>query len=376
MAVQEDVESDVACKAGNPGNVNDDLSSLRYKDVNKKEIDPELLILNDAQMIDKGLAIYYKKMKRNDYYTNNKKTIGLFLKYFQDHEYDIDDIIDQLTQLPDNNNNDHKNDENTIKNCQYLEFPMFKDDNFPMDKQYKNENDKRQEQFNILKHCWQFGVPPLKPQLMPKRILLIHGYYNGYLLSPNIEQTIFLFLAIDTLHWRIEIGYKQRIRNILDHYSNWDLMDKISCIIPNFLWLGDEDCAIDINTLQSLGINYILNCAGYDVMDVKYPSNFQTHVLFADDADDYNIINDDIASCIEFVTNCINNNGKILIHCLAGMNRSATITIAVLMYFKGMDLLSCIKYTQQRRGWILSNESFQRQLVQYAQKLDLLIGEN
>lgn len=370
-----EIESDIACKAGIPGNESSDidLSSLQTKNIsNKEEINPQVLDFNDGEIIDRALGIYYKKMGRNDYYSSNDnndkndKNIGLFLKYFQDHDYEINDIIDELSGFPDD-----KNNANAAKNCCYLEFPMFND--FPMfNKKYCDPNKKRIDQFNTLKYCWQYGVPP-SPS--PNIVLLINGYFreNKIYLTKIIEQEILLFLPEKVvINWQKNIIYKERIRKILDHYSNWDLMEKISCIIPNFLWLGDDESASNIDILKQYGIYYILNCAGNDV-NVNYSSEFNVHILYADDADEYNIIRDDISTCIEFINKCINNNGKILIHCLAGMNRSATITIASLMYFKNMDLMYAIKWTQTRRGWILSNESFQQQLINYALKLDLLI---
>ena len=75
---------------------------------------------------------------------------------------------------------------------------------------------------------------------------------------------------------------------------------------------------------------------------------------------------------MQFIYECKQNNGKILIHCLAGMNRSATVVVAYLLYGMGMDLLTAIKHTQQQRGYVLQNLSFRQQLIYYASKLRLL----
>ena len=346
---------------------------------------------------DRALSEYYKYCGRNDYYDEHHD--GKFIQFVNENEMDEENIDLELGKNV------------KPKDCLFIEM----DDNFPLQNNKKNNKrlSRNEQIFEIIKHCYDHAHHPydpeyikpdaitwprdvsidekskdinnnfniLKPELMPRQILLIHGYLNECMnqkqnkLSLKIEQEILLHLAIDKLDEKTQNDYKQRIGNILHNYADWDTMDKISCIIPDFLWLGDEDGAVDVKTLQSLGISYVLNCAGYETMNVKYPSYFRKLVLFADDSDDYNIIRNDIAECLQFIVNCIENKERIFIHCFMGMNRSATITVAALMYFKGMNLWNAIKHTQERRGWILNNESFQMQLVHYANKLDLLSDE-
>ena len=67
-----------------------------------------------------------------------------------------------------------------------------------------------------------------------------------------------------------------------------------------------------------------------------------------------------------------NTTNKLLVHCAAGMNRSGLIVAAIMMYFENMDLLDVITQLKRQRGYVLSNESFQKELVLFAQKLHLL----
>ena len=137
-------------------------------------------------------------------------------------------------------------------------------------------------------------------------------------------------------------------------------------IIPNFLWLGDAEDAQNIKLLQKWGISYILNCAGGDI-DVAYPDSFTVHKFDAHDNRKYNLIEKHMDESIAFIDKCKHNGERILIHCMAGMNRSATITVGYLLhYFESMHLLQAIEYTVKRRSWILTNPSFRRQLIQYA----------
>eukprot|EP01084_Bolivina_argentea_P090062 162335_1 len=157
----------------------------------------------------------------------------------------------------------------------------------------------------------------------------------------------------------------QKMDNILD--SNFVFQgDGPNEIIPNFLWLGDCEDAQNIELLQNYGITYMLNCAGSDI-NIAYPSNFRAHKFDADDHWQYNLIEKHMDECIAFIDECKNNGGKICVHCMAGMNRSATVTVAYLLhYFKDMNLLQAVEYTVKKRSWILTNGGFRRQLIQYA----------
>ena len=143
-------------------------------------------------------------------------------------------------------------------------------------------------------------------------------------------------------------------------------------IIPGFLWLGDAEDAQNKELLIQKGITWILNCAGGDI-NVVYPINFKVHKFKANDHWKYNLIEQHMTECIEFIDKCRANGDKILVHCMAGMNRSATITVGYLMhYFKDMGLLQAVDYTVKKRSWILTNGGFRRQLIQYAKKLNKL----
>ena len=54
------------------------------------------------------------------------------------------------------------------------------------------------------------------------------------------------------------------------------------------------------------------------------------------------------------------------------MNRSPTVVVAYLMYFMGMNILDAVKWTAERRIWILHNQKFKLQLAGYAAKINKL----
>ena len=65
----------------------------------------------------------------------------------------------------------------------------------------------------------------------------------------------------------------------------------------------------------------------------------------------------------------ISKGGKVLLHCVAGISRSATICIAYLMKHGGFNLLEAYNYTKMKRPIIKPNCGFFRQLIQYEKVL-------
>ena len=141
-------------------------------------------------------------------------------------------------------------------------------------------------------------------------------------------------------------------------------------IIDSFLWVGSAGNARKADNLKNnLGITHILNlCAASfgKIYDEKY--GFKVCRIDADDNENFQILSEEITNeCFEFMKECKSQkDGKIFVHCVAGCNRSVTIVIAYLIYVMEMDYISAIKHIGSRRIWILTNDSFKRQLIQFA----------
>jgi protein-tyrosine phosphatase len=109
-------------------------------------------------------------------------------------------------------------------------------------------------------------------------------------------------------------------------------------IIPN-LWLGNRNSPKEIDTLKNNNIKLIINCSknlNYDT-DV----NIQVVRLSINDVnseESNQILGDQIEYLIYLVNLYLNNNCGVLIHCYAGVQRSATVVLCYLLKYKNMNL--------------------------------------
>jgi hypothetical protein len=132
------------------------------------------------------------------------------------------------------------------------------------------------------------------------------------------------------------------------------------------LYLGDATCARNVESLTALGISAVINC-GAPV--VEYPSHIE-HVELGgcEDTFGYPLLARHLDQCLQFLEHCMKEKRKVLVHCVMGLNRSASVAIAFLMLNHKLPLLDAVRKVWDRRGRIpiLTNGSFRQQLIQLA----------
>lgn len=138
---------------------------------------------------------------------------------------------------------------------------------------------------------------------------------------------------------------------------------RASLVIPDFMWLGDRFDAKNKDFLTNAGITHVLNCADKSVRGVM---TYKLAYCQLDAEDDENciIIESCLVKAMIFLRQVARTeSGKVLVHCSAGMNRSATIAVAYLMLEHHMHLVDAAKMAFTVRPWILTNTAFVRQLA-------------
>lgn len=132
--------------------------------------------------------------------------------------------------------------------------------------------------------------------------------------------------------------------------------------IRDHLYLGSARAVSDEALLRERGITHIVNAT------VELPNelerNFTYLRLDLDDDQKVNIM-DAIETCYNFIEECRNEGGKVLVHCQAGISRSAAVVIAYLMKEEGMSLRDAFFYVKSKRSQIGPNVGFFRQLTEF-----------
>jgi protein-tyrosine phosphatase len=117
-------------------------------------------------------------------------------------------------------------------------------------------------------------------------------------------------------------------------------------IISEFLYLGNMNDALNTEWLNKNKIKNILNVA--KEVDIKQKKYNYLHLHL----DDYNFNNkfkSEYPKAIKFIDDALKRKEKILVHCRAGMNRSATIVILYLFKRCNMDLEKAHLYVKMKR---------------------------
>ncbi|KAL2100013.1 hypothetical protein ACEWY4_004407 [Coilia grayii] len=132
-------------------------------------------------------------------------------------------------------------------------------------------------------------------------------------------------------------------------------------ILP-FLFLGSALHASKKDMLDGMGISALLNVSS------NCPNHFEGIYQYKCIPVEDNH-KEDISSwfieAIEFIDSVKDSNGRVLVHCQAGISRSATICLAYLMMKKRVRLEEAFEFVKQRRSIISPNFSFMGQLLQF-----------
>ncbi|XP_051575524.1 dual specificity protein phosphatase 19b [Myxocyprinus asiaticus] len=140
---------------------------------------------------------------------------------------------------------------------------------------------------------------------------------------------------------------------------NLDL--QVGTIRP-FLLLSSQDAAHDIDTLKKFKVTHVLNVA-YGVENV-FPDLFTYKTVTMLDLSETDITSY-FPECFEFINQASQQCGVALVHCNAGVSRSASVVIGFLMSQEKMSFEEAFSTVKNARPSIQPNPGFMRQLKKY-----------
>nr|XP_060641308.1 LOW QUALITY PROTEIN: dual specificity protein phosphatase 18 [Anolis sagrei ordinatus] len=136
--------------------------------------------------------------------------------------------------------------------------------------------------------------------------------------------------------------------------------------VTDSLFLGNGEVANNKYFLYANRITTVINVS-VEVVNTYFPDIYYIHVPVPDcpSARIYDFF-DPVADKIHAVEQ---GHGRTLVHCAAGISRSAALCIAYLMKYHGMDLADAHSWVKACRPIIRPNNGFWQQLIQYEHKL-------
>ncbi|KAF8790316.1 dual specificity protein phosphatase Mpk3-like [Argiope bruennichi] len=141
-------------------------------------------------------------------------------------------------------------------------------------------------------------------------------------------------------------------------------------ILP-YLFLGNAENSTDLEALRRHNITYILNVTP-NLPNAFKDEEFGIRYMQIPVQDHWSQnLSPYFPNAIAFIDRARQNNQAILVHCVAGISRSVTITLAYLMQKLRMSLNDAFDFVRQRKGNIAPNFNFISQLMIFERQLNL-----
>lgn len=142
---------------------------------------------------------------------------------------------------------------------------------------------------------------------------------------------------------------------------------KPSCIIDDFLFLSDMSVAEAHDVLQAHQITFVLSVTPRKLSQ-PLPESY-THKIYKVMDSSAHKISEHFDDAHAFIEEARSKNCRVLVHCEAGISRSATIVISYMMKTQNLNLEQAYNFVKARRMIISPNYGFMSQLMVYERQL-------
>jgi predicted protein tyrosine phosphatase len=153
-----------------------------------------------------------------------------------------------------------------------------------------------------------------------------------------------------------------------DSSGDEDYLFLPSEIIEGKLYLSCASVASRANLIELYKIKGIVSLGGIDAQLTykMHPDQIRQLIVIVSDLENEPILLE-FEGCIDFINK---TEGAVLVHCMAGISRSATIVIAYLMSEKRLSFQDAYDHVKKRRRIVRPNDGFIRQLREFELQLN------
>ncbi|KAF8432956.1 protein-tyrosine phosphatase-like protein [Boletus edulis BED1] len=135
----------------------------------------------------------------------------------------------------------------------------------------------------------------------------------------------------------------------------------INAVIDDKLYIGNLSAALSQDVQKKLGITHLLSVC----IEHTFDPQPNTMVVPVQDSEYEDLLIHLPGACL-FIETALSHGGKVLVHCVMGISRSATVICAYLMVSQRLSVSAAIQYVRKSRPEIHPNYGFVRQLHAFA----------
>ncbi|KAH7887238.1 protein-tyrosine phosphatase-like protein [Phlebopus sp. FC_14] len=136
----------------------------------------------------------------------------------------------------------------------------------------------------------------------------------------------------------------------------------ISAIIEDKLYIGNLSAALSQDVRKKFGITHVLTVC----TEHTFPPAPNSLIIPVQDSE-YEDLLIHLPDACNFIQSALDQRGRVLVHCVMGISRSATVVSAYLMMLQRLSPSAALQFIRKRRPQVHPNYGFMKQLHAFAE---------
>jgi len=141
----------------------------------------------------------------------------------------------------------------------------------------------------------------------------------------------------------------------------YETMDDSPTHIEKGLYIGTFMTEQNMENLQRLNVTHIIQVA--EGLEPSHPEKFKYYNVNVKDLPSEDLVQY-FSKCFAFIDEAIDSNSGVLVHCMAGISRSATVCIGYMMWKNNLSYDEAFQKLHRVRPWIMPSDGFKKQLIE------------